>query len=93
MHVSYTHLDVYKRQVLSQVQNGEERVIGYYSKTLSKPERNYCVTRRELLATVRALEHFHKYLYGREFSLRTDDAALAWLLSFKNNNFYFNGTE
>ena len=46
--------------VLSQVQNGEERVIAYYSKTLSKPERNYCVTRRELLAIVRALEHFHK---------------------------------
>ena len=36
--------------VLSQVQNGEERVIAYYSKTLAKPERNYCVTRRELLA-------------------------------------------
>ena len=70
--------------VLSQVQNGEERVIAYYSKTLSKPERNYCVTRRELLAIVRALEHFHKYLYGREFSLRTDHAAIAWLLRFKN---------
>ena len=46
--------------VLSQVQNGEERVTAYYSKTLSKPEGNYCVTRRELLAIVRALEHFHK---------------------------------
>ena len=70
--------------VLSKVQNGEERVIAYYSKTLSKPERNYCVTRRELLAIVRALVHFHKYLYGREFSLRTDHATLAWLLRFKN---------
>ena len=69
--------------VLSQVQNGEKQVIAYYSKTLSKPERNYCVTRRELLAIVRALEHFHKYLYGRQFSLRTDHAALAWLLRFK----------
>ena len=35
--------------VLSQIQDGKERVIGYYSKTLSPPERNYCVTRRELL--------------------------------------------
>ena len=50
-------LDVYKRQsntslgaVLSQLANGEKRVITYYSKTLSKPERNYCVTMRELLA-------------------------------------------
>lgn len=34
--------------VLSQVQGGEEKVISYYSKTFSKPERRYCVTRREL---------------------------------------------
>src|SRR6267154_1081805 len=32
--------------VLSQVQNGEERVIAYGSRTLNKSERNYCVTRR-----------------------------------------------
>jgi hypothetical protein len=70
--------------VLSQVQDGRERVIAYFSKTLSKPERNYCVTRRELLAIVKTLEHFHKYLYGQEFHLRTDHSALTWLLSFRN---------
>ncbi|POS82770.1 hypothetical protein EPUL_005785, partial [Erysiphe pulchra] len=70
--------------VLSQLQNGEERVIGYFSKVLSKPERNYCVTRRELLAVVKSIEHFHKYLYGRRFLLRTDHAALVWLLRFKS---------
>ena len=32
--------------VLSQVQQGAERPIAYYSKTLSPSERNYCVTRR-----------------------------------------------
>jgi hypothetical protein len=53
--------------VLSQVQGGQEWVIAYYSKTLmDKAERDYCVTRRELLAIVRTLEHFHKYLYGQE---------------------------
>ena len=31
--------------VLSQVQEGKERVIAYYSKTLAPPKRNYCVTR------------------------------------------------
>jgi hypothetical protein len=50
--------------VFSQVQDGQERVIAYYSKTLNKAERNNCVTRRELLAIVRTLEHFRKYLYG-----------------------------
>jgi hypothetical protein len=60
--------------VLSQVQDGQERVISYYSKTLSKAEKNYCVTRRELLAIVKSLEHFHKYIYGQEFHLRTNMA-------------------
>ncbi|KAG5896017.1 hypothetical protein JTB14_007582 [Gonioctena quinquepunctata] len=70
--------------VLSQIQEGQEKVIGYFSKTLSKPERNYCVTRRELLAVVKGVEYFYKYVYGRRFLLRTDHAALKWLLQFKN---------
>ncbi|XP_046744309.1 uncharacterized protein LOC124410184 [Diprion similis] len=41
--------------VLSQIQEGQERVISYYSRVLSKPERNYCVTRRELLAVVKTV--------------------------------------
>ena len=65
--------------VLSQVQEGEERVIGYYSKTLTPPERNYCVTRRELLAVVKGVKHFRPYLYGQKFTLRTDHASLLWL--------------
>lgn len=53
--------------VLSQVQGGEEKVISYYSKTFSKPERRYCVTRRELLAVVSSIRKFHHYVYGRHF--------------------------
>ena len=41
--------------VLSQMYNGKERVIGYFSKLLSKTERRYCVTRPELLAVVEAV--------------------------------------
>lgn len=33
--------------VLSQIQDGTEKVIAYISQVLSKSERNYCVTRRE----------------------------------------------
>ena len=37
--------------VLSQFQDGVEKPIAFASRTLSKSERNYCVTRCELLAT------------------------------------------
>jgi hypothetical protein len=56
--------------VLFQVQEGQERVIAYCSKTLNKAESNYCVTWRELLAMVMALEQFHKYVYGESSTLR-----------------------
>ncbi|GBO12341.1 Retrovirus-related Pol polyprotein from transposon 297 [Araneus ventricosus] len=69
--------------VLSQNIENEERVIAYFSKSLGKPERNYCVTRKELLSIVKSIEHFHHYLYGQKFLLRTDHASLRWLLNFK----------
>ena len=69
--------------VLSQVHKGEEKVVAYFSRTLSRAEMNYCATRRELLAVVRAIEHFHHYVYGTNFVLRTDHSALIWLTSFK----------
>ena len=71
--------------VLSQIDdNGIERVISYYSHSLDKPERNYCVTRRELLAIVLAVKNYHSYLYGSKTTVRTDHGALRWLLNFKN---------
>ena len=70
--------------VLSQVQeDGRERVITYASRVLTKPERRYCVTRRELLAVVTFVHHFQPYLLGRQFLLRTDHGSLTWLSNFK----------
>ncbi|GFW58047.1 retrovirus-related Pol polyprotein from transposon 17.6 [Trichonephila clavipes] len=71
--------------VLSQEIDGQEHVIAYFSKCLSKLERNYCVTRKELLPIVKAVDYFHPYLYDRRFLLRTDHASLTWLLNFKNS--------
>jgi hypothetical protein len=51
------------RGVLSQVQDRQEQVIACYSKMLNKAERNYCITQRDLLALMRTLGHFRKYLY------------------------------
>ena len=61
--------------VLSQYQWGQERAIAHYSRTLSPPEKQYCVTRKELLAVVQAVQHFHSYLYGCHFTIQTDHAA------------------
>ncbi len=32
---------------------------------------------------MKAVQHFHHFLYGRHFEIRTDHAALQWLLSFR----------
>jgi hypothetical protein len=65
--------------VLSQIQDGEERVISYASRLYSDTEKRYCVTRKELLAVVFFLKYFRQYLLGRPFLIRTDHAALQWL--------------
>ena len=59
-------------------------MIAYASRTLTECEQKYCVTRKELLALVYFVRYFKHYLYGRQFTLRTDHGSLRWLLSFKN---------
>ena len=54
-------------------------MICYASRTLSRAERNYCCTRRELLAVVFFVKHFRAYLLGKKFLIRTDHSALTWL--------------
>jgi transposase InsO family protein len=65
--------------VLSQRQQGCERVIAYASRTLDRREQNYCITRKELLSVVYSLRLFKQYLLGRTFRVRTEHAALSWL--------------
>eukprot|EP00731_Ephydatia_muelleri_P024875 Em0016g1146a len=70
--------------VLSQVNSdASECVIAYASRSLSRQEQRYCVTRRELLAVVEFVKHFREYLLGRRFTLRTDHGSLVWLKNFK----------
>ena len=70
--------------VLSQNHNGMEHVVACTSKSLTKAERNYSVTCRELLAIVTFTNHFCQYLLGREFVLCTDHHSLSLLRNFKN---------
>lgn len=72
-----------KGPVLSQIQDRIEKVMAYGSRTLTKSERNYCITRREMLALVDFIKHFKHYLIGRECILKTDHGSLVWLHKFK----------
>jgi len=64
--------------VLSQKQERTEKIVAYFSRVLSKAERNYCITRRELLAMVQSIKHFHHYLYGRRFLILILILMLKW---------------
>jgi hypothetical protein len=63
--------------VLSHIMdNGEERPVAYASRTLTSAERNYAQLKKECLALVFAVKKFHKYVYGRKFTLITDHKPL-----------------
>ena len=70
--------------VLSQIQDGKERPISLASKVLNSAQRDYCTTRKELLAVVMFTRHFRHYLLGRVFLIQTDHASLVWLMRFKH---------
>ncbi len=50
--------------VLTQVVNGQEKAVAYASRALTKSERKYCVTRKELLAVVYFVKYFRTTYMG-----------------------------
>lgn len=70
--------------ILSQVSNGTERVVAYWSRQLQKSERNYSTIEREALAIVSAIKEFYPYLYGFSFTIITDHNPLTSLKGLKD---------
>jgi len=66
--------------VLQQWQDGVLKVISYASKAFSPAEIQYCTTRRELAAIMYGLKQYRHFLPCHHFVLRTDHAALTFLL-------------
>jgi len=69
--------------VLSQVQDGKERVIAYGARKLTPGQANYPVHKGELCAVIFFLQHWRYYLQWKPFILRTDHQALTWIRSMK----------
>jgi len=61
--------DVAVGAVLSQMVEGVEKPIAYFSRVLNGTQRNYYPTRRELLAVITSLQHFRHYLLGNKVIL------------------------
>jgi len=62
------------------------RWISFQARSLTKAERNYSATKKELLAVTFALKRFHHYIWGTRFTLYTDHAALVYLHTQKELN-------
>lgn len=70
--------------ILGHIVDGEEKVIAYAGRVLSKSEQNYGATALEGLAVVEGVKHFRCYLYGHKFTIHTDHSSLTWLFKTKD---------
>lgn len=55
------------------------RPVSFISRTVSDTESRYSSNELECLAVVWALKKFRQYVYGRKFTVRTDNTAVKLL--------------
>jgi RNase H-like domain found in reverse transcriptase/Reverse transcriptase (RNA-dependent DNA polymerase)/Integrase core domain/Integrase zinc binding domain len=67
--------------VLSQIYDEGERPVLFVSCTLSAAERNYSQLEKEGLALIFSVKKFHRFIYGRPFTLYTDHKPLKMIFS------------
>ena len=61
--------------------DGEEKPVGFVSRTLSEAEKKYSQVEKEALACVVEVNCFWSYLWGHHFTLQTDHKSLLSLLN------------
>lgn len=71
--------------VLSHIIDGVERPVMFCSSTLSSAESKYSQLYREALGLIYAVKKFHKFIYGRSFTLLTDHMPLKSIFNPKKN--------
>lgn len=65
--------------VLVQEYEGIRHPVNFASKKFTDREKRYSVEERECLAMVWGIQKFHRYLYGKEFTIETDHCGLQYL--------------
>jgi transposase InsO family protein len=57
------------------------RPVAYASRTLNEHEQNYAQLDKEGLSIIFGLKKFHAYLYGRQFTIMTDNKAIQYIMA------------
>lgn len=70
--------------VLSQCHNDFDHPIAFASKSFTKGEINKSTIEKELLAIYYAIKHFHPYIFGTHFTIKSDHRPLVYLFSLKD---------
>jgi hypothetical protein len=70
--------------VLGQSKDKKHYAISYTSKMVTRPQLNYAMTEKELLATVFAIEKFRSYSVGAKVIVYIGHAAFKYLLMKKD---------
>ena len=63
--------------------DGVERPISYASRMLTKSEKGYAQLEKEALSLIYGAKKSHQFIYGRHFTLVTDNKPLMTILSLK----------
>ena len=63
--------------------DGSKRPVAFVSRSLTKTECKYAQIDKEALSIVWGVKWFHRYLYGRQFTLVTDHKPLTAIFQLK----------